>query len=394
MARWIGHLTVAGFYCEAHRRHDSSLLRRPIAVVRAGRVIDVSPEAAREGARLGITPRELRWLCPQATVCLYSEELYRHLYEELWEVVYHFTPVVEPVASHAGFFDATGCLHDMTPTQWRQALASTVAHTLGLQPQVGLGPTRALAQMAARAGACLEASQAEEFIAQVPIEELPVDAAAREFLDRLGLRTVGEVRQVPLATLAARLGQSQARLLKQIAEARDSSRVVPLYPPPRLTRRLTELVGLEALQIRQLLAAACRELHAVADRRSLAPTTLRLTLEPLDRAPHRGEHRFSVPPASARAIEHAAWKVWLTLWHGEELAAAEVMLAGLQVVGPRQFDLFGSVHQTMERKRRLEQALEYVRSRFGDKALVQASELPGRVRFAEQILTLQRGGYA
>jgi DNA polymerase-4 len=336
----------------------------------------------------------LRWICPKAAVLRYSLEIYQFLYEELWDTVYRFSPVIEPVAFHAGFFDATGCFGDMKLEEWRQALMEAVAEAIGLSPQVGIGPTRGIAQIAGKAGRCVGPNVAEEFLAEAPVEWLPVNEAVVEFLQCLGIKRVGEVRWVPMEVLTARLGQENAWIVKAIADGKDARHVVSSYPPPRISRRIAGPIEADGWQIRELLGKACSELFVAFEQRRLAPASLRLTLEFADAPPCRREHRFLRPADSASAIAQAAWRLWLEMWHGEELLAAEIMLCGLQPNAPRQLDLLGNARVLQERQIRLERVMAHLKARFGDKAIVKARELPERMRFAEKVLAMQVSGHA
>ncbi len=73
-----------------------------------------------------------------------------------------------------------------------------------------------------------------QFLAVQPLDHLPVDAALVGFLQRLGIRTVGEVARLPVTDLVRHLG-AQGRTLHAMArgEVREG---VPLLSPPSSIR--------------------------------------------------------------------------------------------------------------------------------------------------------------
>lgn len=127
MRRWVGFLKARGFYARAHVLACPELAGRAFAVVLGREVIDVSPQAEAEGARPGITPGELRWLCPEAAAVPYEEALYLSLYRRLWDAVYAWAPLVEPRGLCEGFFDATGCIEEYPVPEHRRLRPSQKA---------------------------------------------------------------------------------------------------------------------------------------------------------------------------------------------------------------------------------------------------------------------------
>jgi len=385
MSRWIGFLELRGFYAFAHEAHSRELATRPFAVVRGGEVLDLSPAAEAEGARRGIKLRELRWLCPGAVAVEYEESLYRPLYHGVWDAVYAHTPVVEPTDWHEGFFDATGCVRaGESIEQWRAGLVEALHEALGLTTRAG---------MAAADGKCLGPGDVQEFLREARPRRLPLPLQTIEALERLGVRHVGELVEMPAAVLHARLGPA-ARQVRAIARGEGDVHVQVAYPPPAVNRELSPIEGLEAGQVRELIRRACHDLHEDLASRRLSPTLLRLTLDPLDGRPHTTEVSRSQPFLGRLGIEEAAWRAWHELWHGEALARAVLELSDLQPRKPQQYGLGGQAGQVIAREVRLQQAREAVTRRFGDQSLVFACQLPERVRLADRILARQAMEYA
>ncbi|MBC7286737.1 MAG: hypothetical protein H5T86_01585 [Armatimonadetes bacterium] len=388
MSRWIGFISVPGFYALAHEQQDQGLRERPFAVVKNGKVIDISRAAEAAGASRNVRLAELRWLCPEAVTVEYEESLYHGLYRRLWDTVYSFAPLVEPRAWHAGFFDATGCLHGEVPMQWRGRLAKAVANAIGLSAYIGMAPTRPLAQMAARAGQCVAAEEVTDFLTAAPIRWLPMPAEVVEELQRLGIRHVAEIRNVSQVLLCARFGKL-ARELLEIASGGGPWGVEAAYPPPCVEGEIGPVENADAIALRCLLRELCGELFAELERRGAVPKLVRLRIELMEGPAAEAEHAFAKPPESPGAVEQAVWKMWQELWDGRDLATARVVLDELVCTPPQQYDLVGDRHRAASRQARLRQAMRIIARRFGAHAVMLASNLPPRMRLAERIVAMQ-----
>lgn len=208
MERMIGFVIAGGFYAKAHERSYPDLRGQAFAVVCGGRVIDISARAKALGARAGVMVRELRWLCPEALVVEYEENLYRPLYRALWDCVYAHAPLVEPCRFHEGFFDATGCVREWDEVeQWRGKLTEAIEQATGLHARIGMGPTRAVAGLAAHRHLCVPPHAVEKFLKKAPISWLAQPPEVIQALEGLGVRYVGQLAELPAEVLHARAGR-------------------------------------------------------------------------------------------------------------------------------------------------------------------------------------------
>ncbi len=411
--RLVGYLEALDLYAAAHQVAEG-LIGRPVAVVRDGAVVDVSPEAAADGARRGVRVGELRWLCPDAICVQFDSNAYRQLSQALWSCVYEFVPAIEIVDFASGFFDATGCIHGgEAPRQWLQRLvnalrgrlesllghaaarASAPARRLAELPcarievRAGLAPTKPLAQIASRAGVVhLAADRVGEFLSKAPIEWLPAAAEVKEALKALGVRRIGEIARIPADVLHARLGW-QAGQVVEVARGGGPWRVQPNFPPPAISARFGPLESPSFEQIEAHIRAACRRLWAELQRQGMAATRLRLRVEPLFGPARQAERDLPGAALGEVGLLAAVEAMWRKLWDGEDVAEAVIELCDLQPRAAEQFDLWGRGVEAAERHRRLMAALQALSERFGAGAVVLARELPPARRFAERVLELQ-----
>jgi DNA polymerase IV len=89
--------------------------------------------------------------------------------------------------------------------------------------------------------------EALAFLHGLPVEALwGVGERTREVLSRLGARTVGDLRGMPVRILESVLGQQHARHLSQLAAGRDERPVVPYEPPKQISHEETYERDLDA----------------------------------------------------------------------------------------------------------------------------------------------------
>ncbi|MFI5681488.1 DNA polymerase Y family protein [Streptomyces cellulosae] len=163
-------------------------------------------------------------------------------YDDIIELMSGVTPHVQAVPPNAVQLDLTSALRyfDLSPYDMVQLAKMRLKALYGIDSSAGLAGNRMLAAMAADASApgdatWVPAGQVAEWLYPRPVTALPgIGRATAETLSRYGLHTIGQVIDLPAATLQRLLGAGPARLLAERARGHDPRPVVPSEPVAHL----------------------------------------------------------------------------------------------------------------------------------------------------------------
>ena len=216
----------------------------PAAVLHANRVVACSAAARRDGVRRGLRRREAQARCPDLTVLAVDEERDARAFEAVAGAVEVMTPRVEIVrpgvlalparAPHRYFGGDENVAARITE------LVAPVVDGRGAVG-VGIADGTFAALLAARGAGggttIVPPGDSARFLAPLPVKALeqarPDDAAVVELTDllqRLGLRTLGDVAVLPPARMVERfgpLGVLASRLSRGLEERPPTPREVP-----------------------------------------------------------------------------------------------------------------------------------------------------------------------
>ncbi|WP_405623924.1 DNA polymerase thumb domain-containing protein [Streptomyces sp. NBC_00076] len=167
-------------------------------------------------------------------------------YDDVIELMSGITPHVQAVRPDAVQLDLTSALRyfDLSPYDLVQLAKMRLKALYGIDSSAGLANNRMLAAMAADASApgdttWVRDGQAATWLYPRPVTALPgIGRATAETLDRYGLHTIGQVADVPAATLQRLLGAGSARLLAERARGHDPRPVGRSEPAAHLVADL------------------------------------------------------------------------------------------------------------------------------------------------------------
>jgi DNA polymerase-4 len=223
----ILHADLDAFYASVEQRDDLRLRGRPV-IVGAGVVLAASYEAKAHGIRTAMGGGQARRLCPHAIVVEPRMWAYSEASRAVFEVFEHTTPLVEGLSIDEAFLDVGGLRRvSGTPRDIAVRLRREVLDRVGLPITVGVARTKFLAKVASGVakpdGLLVVPPDAElDFLHPLPVERLwgvgPVTAGK---LHGRGIRTVGDVAQLPEPALIAMLGRPSGRHLHALAHNRD-----------------------------------------------------------------------------------------------------------------------------------------------------------------------------
>jgi protein ImuB len=317
--------------CEIVGSKSAQPAKQPLAVVDAradapsgeeavlGEVILAANEAARRyGVKAGQTVAEARALVAHLEVRGLSSKDLRQALERVAEVVLGFGATASidsgdaDVPSDTVWIDLTGSAHLFGGEEAMALEIASRVRELGHRTKVAIadGPrlARAAAAFAERGETIVAPSQGETLMRGLPLEALPISSERILWLHRLGLWSVGDLRGLPFATLASRVGERWRETL-DLARGQDAAPLVA-YRPPRTPSESTEwdepVAGVEPLlfALRRLVSL----LSARLEGRGEAAQSIEL-FAPYDRAVARArgvaakglEFRIELPTALSHA---------------------------------------------------------------------------------------------
>ncbi|MFI5886376.1 DNA polymerase thumb domain-containing protein [Streptomyces sp. NPDC051554] len=167
-------------------------------------------------------------------------------YDDVIELVSGITPHVQAIPPNALQVELTSALRyfDMSAYDAVQTVKMRLKAHYGIDCSAGLAGNRMLAAMAADASAPgdttrVPTGEAADWLYPRPVTALPgIGRATADTLHRYGLHTIGQLTDLPPATLQRLLGAGQARLLTERARGHDPRPVVPAEPAAHLTADL------------------------------------------------------------------------------------------------------------------------------------------------------------
>jgi DNA polymerase-4 len=235
-AATVLHLDADAFFAAVEQRDKPSLRGRPVLVGGVGGrgvVSTASYEARRDGARSAMPMLRARRLSPAAAVLVPRFAAYSAYSQVIMGVLRELTPAVEPLSIDEAFADLAlapdGVPEPEDAAAWLQA---RVAELTGLTVSVGVGRSKLVAKIASdlrKPGGVVVVRPEDEDDVLLPLDVRTVPGvgpATQGALERLGVRTVADLRRQPLDTLTMTLGEAHGTGLYLMSRGLDDRPVV------------------------------------------------------------------------------------------------------------------------------------------------------------------------
>lgn len=366
---------------------------RPVVVggdSERGVVAAASYEARRFGVHSAMSSRRAKQLCPSAVFLPGNMGLYADYSSRVFAVFEDFTPLVEGLSLDEAFLDVTGArgVHG-PPVEIGHKIRERVLAEVGLRCSVGVATSKFVAKLASegakpRATAqgvregvgvhVVEPGTEIEFVRALPVGALwGVGPVTLEKLTRLGINVVDDLARMPLEALSSVVGESHARHLHDLANARDDRPVVPDSAAKSVGNEETFLFDVvERSDLRSHLVRLTDSVLSRCRRDGLAPRTLTLKIKYPD---------FTLITRS-KTLEQAVTTVPAAVKVLDELLTKVDLARGVRLLGvsARNFDheaqqlsLFGDGLE--EAWSPTTRAIDEIRERFGARAIHSASTL-------------------
>jgi DNA polymerase IV len=230
----ILHVDMDAFFASVETRRRPELRGKPVIVGGSTRgvVAAASYEARRFGVRSAMPMGQALRLCRHAVVLPPDRTAYAEASSEVMAILRDVTPLVEPLSLDEAFLDVAGAQRLLgPPLEIARTIRARVAAELRLTCSVGVAATKFVAKLASARckpdGLLLvPAAQTLEFLHPLPVTVLwGVGTRTAQPLHRLGVRTVGDLADTPIATLRRAVGVAVAEHLHALAHGQDPREV-------------------------------------------------------------------------------------------------------------------------------------------------------------------------
>ena len=231
----ILHVDMDAFYASVSIK-DNPKLKGKAVVVGAGVrgvVLSANYEARKFGIRAAMPVGRAQRLAPTAIFIPPDHTRYHEVSEHVMKIFRDVSPHVEPISLDEAFIDVTGAKRLLgSGREIAMMIRAKVEKEQGITCSVGIAHNKFIAKLASqhcKPNGLLEIAtdQILSFLHPLPANAIwGVGPKTNEQLEKLGLRTVGEIANTPLNTLIRALGEATGSSLYELAWGRDYREVI------------------------------------------------------------------------------------------------------------------------------------------------------------------------
>ncbi len=223
----ILHADLDAFYASVEQLLDPALRGKAIAVG-GGVVLAASYEARAFGVRGGMPGRRAKELCPHLLFVGGHFSEYQRLGDAAIAILGDYTPLVERISIDEAFADVAGTAHLFgPPAEIAQTIRRRVRAEIGLPISIGVARTKHLAKIGSQVAkpdglVVIDPAREMAFLHDLPVDLMwgvgPVTSAK---LAEAGIRSIGQLADMPGQSLERLVGQAAGQKLAALAWNRD-----------------------------------------------------------------------------------------------------------------------------------------------------------------------------
>jgi DNA polymerase-4 len=216
--RKIIHVDMDAFYASVEQRDNPELRGKPVAVGGArerGVVAAASYEARRFGVRSAMPSVTARRKCPELIFVRPRFEVYRAVSQRIREIFSEYTLLIEPLSLDEAYLDVTENLKAMsTATEIAEQIRARIRSETDLTASAGVSYNKFLAKIASDERKpdglfVITPGMGPSFVEHLPVGKFHgIGPVTRAKMERLGIRTGGDLRARTLSFLQQQFGKA------------------------------------------------------------------------------------------------------------------------------------------------------------------------------------------
>jgi DNA polymerase IV len=224
--RTIFLVDLDAFFASVEEARNPALKQKPVCIGgnahERGVVACPNYLARKHGVRTAMPLRSAAVLLKDTDAIFLrgNMKLYSEYSKKVFDILYDFTPDIQPMSLDEAYCDVTECLHlwNRDPETMARAMKERVKKELSITLSVGIASNKVCAKIACDLGKpdgllLVPTGGEAEFLAPLPVEKLPgVGKKTHEKLLKSGIHTIGDMARTPEDRLMKLFGAVGAHL--------------------------------------------------------------------------------------------------------------------------------------------------------------------------------------
>ena len=245
----ILHIDMDAFYASVEELDRPELVGKPVIVAgdpQSRGVVSAANYVARTfGVHSAMPSATARRLCPQGVFLPGRMDRYVDVSRRIRQIFHRYTPLVEPLSLDEAFLDVSGSMGLFGPAQRiGRRIKREIREELQLVASVGVAPNKYLAKIASDLDkpdgfVVVEEPNIQAFLDPLPVSRIwGVGRVSNQVLDRLGIRTIAQLRAASLDLLCDKFGNMGDHLWN-LARGIDDRPVLPDHEAKSISQETT-----------------------------------------------------------------------------------------------------------------------------------------------------------
>lgn len=381
MDRSIVHFDLDTFFVSCERLIDSRLNNRPVLIGGTsdrGVVASCSYEARKFGVHSAMPMRMAKQLCPEAVVLRGNSGIYSKYSKIVTDIIKEEVPIYEKASVDEFYIDLTGMDKFFGCQKLASELRQKIIRESGLPISFGLSANKTVSKIATG-----EAKPNNErnillgtekpFLAPLSVKKIPMigDKTYRTLCD-LGVKKIHSIQDMPIELMEKVFGKNGILMWKK-ANGIDSSPVIQYQERKSIsTERTFDKDTIDVQKLESILTAMAENLVFQLRRGNKLTACVTVKLRYSDFQTFTLQQKI---PYSAS--DHVLLPIVLELFR--KLYNRRVLI---RLIGVRYSHLVNGAHQISlfedEGMLHLYQAMDKIRERYGDRAVMRASGMAAK----------------
>ena len=373
------HMDLDTFFVSVERLKDARLINKPVVVGGTGDrgvVASCSYEARAFGVHSAMPMRQARMLCPEVIVVRGDYEHYSYYSNMVTEIVEEKVPLYEKSSIDEFYIDMSGMDKFFGTYNYMKDVRNRIIKETGLPISFGLSENKTVSKVATGEAKPnnhlkIDLGIEKQFLAPLPVRKIPmVGEVTSQLLRKMGIVKIKTVQEMPLQVMDNILGENGKTIWRK-ANGIDNSPVEPYTERKSISSEETFSTDtIDIKKIKTILMAMTEKLAFQLRKENKLTSNISVKIRYSDFDTHTKQMR--IPYTST---DHTLMKVVKELF--DKLFGRRVLI---RLVGVRFSGLVSGGYQInlledSESIIQLYQEMDFVRKRYGDKAVQRVSAM-------------------